>query len=275
MPSSCSGRGRPTRTHVFTRPRETRTVGETHAASDHAAGEIRTVAFELRLLPGGLGGIEPRADQAKFPRRRHCKPRSRRRDPGRAPGVRAARQDPDRRASPFHSARARRRDGDTAQRRAAAEVVGADVARGHGQERHRHLDRLAGAAGHLVRRRCPAVAQARPRMQRIRGEDDCGSSRPLRPVRHHLAAGHRRQPQGDRIRARHAQGRRHRPDDELRRQVSRRSCVRAGLSGAQPAQGTGLCAPDHAELLRPGDRGHSAFHHRVCDRQSRAPSVSS
>ena len=28
-------------------------------------------------------------------------------------------------------------------------------------------------------------------------------------------------------------------------------CVRAGLSGAQPPQGTGLCASDHAELLRP------------------------
>ena len=149
--------------------------------------------------------------------------------PAARPAHGAARQDPDRRASPFHSARARRRDGDTAQRRAAAEMVGADVARRHGQERHRHLDRLAGAAGHLVRRRCPAVAQARPRMQRIRGEDDRGSSRPLRPVRHHLAAGHRRQPQGDRIRARHAQGRRHRADDELRRQVSRRS-VRSSRS---------------------------------------------
>ena len=63
----------------------------------------------------------------------------------------------------------------------------------------------------------------------------------------------RREPQGDRIRLRRAQGRRHRASDELSGQVSGRSRLRAGLRGAQPPQGRGLCPPDHARLLpRPG-----------------------
>ena len=49
---------------------------------------------------------------------------------------------------------------------------------------------------------------------------------------------------GDRIRLRHAQGRRHRPVHQLRRQVARRSRLRAGDGGAQPPQGAGLTHPD-------------------------------
>ena len=96
---------------------------------------------------------------------------------------------------------------------------------------------------------------AGPRSQRIRRQAGQRSSRPLRPLRLHRAPGRRRQPEGDRIRLRYAQGRRHRAADELSGQVSRRPIVRAGLRGAQPAQGRRLCPPDHAGLLpRPRPR---------------------
>ncbi len=73
-----------------------------------------------------------------------------------------------------------------------------------------------------------------------------GSSGPLRLVRRHSAAGSRRQPQGDRLRVRHAQGRRHRAVHQLQGQVPGRSRFRAGSGGAQPPQGHRLCPPRHA-----------------------------
>ena len=57
----------------------------------------------------------------------------------------AARQNQDRRAPPFPAAGAREA-GSPSTRAAAAEMVAADVARRHGQERHRHFSAVAGAA---------------------------------------------------------------------------------------------------------------------------------
>ena len=51
---------------------------------------------------------------------------------------------------------------------------------------------------------------------------DGRSRRPLRHLRDAAAAEHRREPEGNRLRLRHAQGRRRRHHDELRRQVARR-----------------------------------------------------
>ena len=64
-------------------------------------------------------------------------------------------------------------------------------------------------------------------------------------------AAHRREPEGDRLRLRHAQGRRRRLHDELRRQVAWPSDVRAGLGGIEPPQGDGLYASDIAPIAAP------------------------
>ena len=166
-----------------------------------------------------------------------------------APAVRAqAREDQDRRAPPFPAAGAPR---------GARQAQGGRRPNGRCRCRSTTWTR-AGSAPRCCRRSSPAPGAATTTKSRklSRQINEYGaklvqrSSRPLRPVRHHHAAGHRRQPEGDRIRLRHAQGRRHRPADELRRQISRRRLVRAGLRGAQPPQGGDLRAPDHAGLLR-------------------------
>ena len=66
---------------------------------------------------------------------------------------------------------------------------------------------------------------------------------------------HRRDPEGDRLRLRHAEGRRRLHDDELQQQVARPCRLRAGDGGAQPPQGGALHPSDRRALLRqPGSR---------------------
>ena len=94
-----------------------------------------------------------------------------------------------------------------------------------------HVGAVAGPARHLVGRR-GGIPQAEPPDQRVWRQARARSSGPLRPVRDDHAARRRRQPQGNRIRLRHAEGRRHRPADKLRRKISRRRILRAGLCRA-------------------------------------------
>ncbi len=156
-------------------------------------------------------------------------------------------------------------------RRPAAAMVAGQIARGHGQERHRDLDRLRRPARHLVRKR-RGIAQSRPSMQRIRRQDGPGSPRPLRTVRHHRTAGYRGQPGRNRVFARRAQGRGHRAAHQLRPEIPGRPLVRPGLRGAQPAQGRGLRASDQPGLLpQPGAR-HSGPARSSTPRIPRAPS---
>ena len=147
-----------------------------------------------------------------------------------------------------------------------SEMVGADVARGHGQERHRHrrcCRRSSPAPGGATTRN-PASSAAQINEYGAKLVRDHPG--PLRPVRDDHAARRRRQPEGDRIRLRHAEGRRRRPADQLRRQISRRCLVRAGLCRAQPPQGRDLRASAGAQLLRQRGAGHSAGLDRVRDR---------
>ena len=184
----------------------------------------------------------------------------------------------DRRASPFHPAVPRRfHDGARTPRGSApAEMVAGALARGHGQERDRDLDPVDRAARHLVWKQCRGIPQPGAPAQRVRRQDRKGPSRPLRPLCRDCAAGRRRKSQGDRIRLRYPQGRRHRAADQLPGQVSWRSLLCAGLRGAQPAQGGDLCPSDHARLLpRPRTR-HPAGIDRIRDRlhpHDRAPGV--
>ena len=59
------------------------------------------------------------------------------------------------------------------------------------------------------------------RVQRVRRKAGAGSPDAIRPVRGDAAAGRRRDAERDRVRLRHDQGGRRRPDDELRRHVAR------------------------------------------------------
>src|SRR5262245_49327300 len=125
------------------------------------------------------------------------------------------RQDADRRASPLRSAVSRRRhDGPGPARGTATEMVAHVLAGGDGQERHCDRDPLDRPAWGLVRKQRRGSARPCPPAQRVRRQDGAGPSRPLRPVCRHRAARRARQPQGDRIRLRHAQRRRHRPIDQ-------------------------------------------------------------
>ena len=133
----------------------------------------------------------------------------------------------------------------------------AKIDRADGQERH--ADRGAVARLHarpVVRRRRRGRRQDRPRVPGFRGQDAPGLSGPVRHFRAAVDDEHRRDAEGDRIRLRHAQGRRHQPADQLRRQVARRSAVQAGAGGAQPPQGRGLCASAGRGLLRAAQRRH-------------------
>ena len=75
---------------------------------------------------------------------------------------------------------------------------------------------------------------------------------------------------------RHARRRRHRADDELHGQVSRRRRLRGGVRRARPAQGRGLFPPDRGELRVQRHSQHSAADHRISVRhhaRDRQPAV--
>ena len=192
----------------------------------------------------------PRTDRGGRCARRHR--RSRR---SCASGTGAGQAPPHRRASSRGAAELARRDEpDRPQQPAAHPLVGAEDARGHGQGRGCDLDRVADvAAGDAAWQR--SCGQDRPRGERVRQEADGRSPRPLRRVRDAAAALHRRKLERDRLRLRYAQGRRHRHDDELRRQVARLRLLRPDLGGVEPPQGHRLYASDRRQLLRqPGAR---------------------
>jgi hypothetical protein len=178
------------------------------------------------------------------------------------------RQTADRRASPLHSAIPRGcHDGTgTARNRSAAEMVAGLVARGNGQERDCDRDPVDRPAWSVVRRQCRGGAHPRASAQRIRREARARPPRPLRPVCSHRATRRGRQPQGDRIRLRDAEGGRHRALDQLPDQVSRRSFVCPGLPRTQPAQGGGLCPPDYPGLLPRARSRHTAVVDRIRNR---------
>ena len=72
----------------------------------------------------------------------------------------------------------------------------------------------------LVRRRAGAAARHGAHLQRLRRRNGARFSGPLRLVRAAVDAGHRHDAERDRIRIRHAQGRRRRAADQLWRQVA-------------------------------------------------------
>ena len=134
-------------------------------------------------------------------------------------------------------ARLHRRDFRTADRADPADAMDAGEVPGrYGQGRRRHLDRVDQRARRVLRQ-LRRRAGAGARMQRVWREADRRPSRPLRPVRHRAAAGRRGRAARNRLRARHAQGRRHLHDDRLPRQIPRRSGVHTGDGRTQPAQG--------------------------------------
>ena len=81
-----------------------------------------------------------------------------------------------------------------------------------------------------------ADAPARARVQRLRREARAGSSDAFRSVRGDAAAGCRRHAAGNRLRVRHAEGGRRRPDHQLRRHVAGKCGVPAGDGRAQSPQ---------------------------------------
>ena len=137
----------------------------------------------------------------------------------------------DRRASPFHPSIPHRfHDGTRTPRGSApAEMVAGALARGHGQKRDRDLDPVDRAARYLVWKQCRGIPQPGAPAQRVRRQDWKGPSRPLRSLCRDCAAGRGRKSQGDRIRLRYPQGRRHRAADQLPGQVSWRSLLCARL----------------------------------------------
>ena len=111
-----------------------------------------------------------------------------------------------------------------------------------------HLDLVDHRARHLLlgRVRQPAGAARREaeerrrgdgaRRQRVRRQDEGRLSRPLRHLGIAAAAARRRKPQGNRVRARHAEARWDRPQHQHRHQVPGRRVVHAGVRGTQPPQ---------------------------------------
>src|SRR5262245_30790723 len=219
---------------------------------------LRLLRFDRARGPARIRGRRPRgAGCWRLRRDRH------RLESGGARGAREA--PPHRRASP-HLAAALARRGEEGQARqpAVGQLVGAEIARGHGQGRHRYRHGLADhAAGQLPGQRQGHRRRQHARVYRLHHESNVGSPRPLRPVRHAAAAAHRREPQGNRLFLRHAESRRRRHDDELRRQVAGLPAVRAGLGGAQPPQGNGLYPSDRRQLLRQPGAGRGGIDHRV------------
>ena len=138
---------------------------------------------------------------------------------------------------------------------ADGELVGAEDARRHGQGRRRDGDHVADdAAGHRPRQ--GGGRPRRARVERIRQEARERSQGSLRHVRHAAFPARERVPRGNRLRLRHAEGRRHRLHDELRRQVAGLCRVRAGVGGAQPPQGHRLYASHRCQLLRQSGARH-------------------
>ena len=115
-------------------------------------------------------------------------------------------------------------------------MVGREIPGGYGQERHRHRDHLAHQSrpAGLAQRRARR-AQDRARIERIRGAARARPSRPVRLVRRDPLSRHRRLHAGNRVRVRYAQGRRHLPMDELRREACGRSGVLPDTRGSRTA----------------------------------------
>ena len=256
-PSGCSGRGRSNLDGMRQARRTARTRPEQRG--EHRGGTTMTrhgriveaqIVRQLRLLRAGSSPHRHTARPPQLPRPAAL-PRSASALPAGTIGAPAVRRRPPRPGSTCITISCRR----CIARRSTKHKVGAP--RWSPQMSLEDMDK-SGIATSMLSQVQPGtwcgddggVAQAQPRDQRIRRQARARPSRPLRPVRDDPAARHRRQPEGDRIRLRHAQGRRHRPAHELRRQVSRRSVVRAGLRGAQPPQGGDLRASADAALLR-------------------------
>ena len=112
-------------------------------------------------------------------------------------------------------------------------------------------DRLQRRPRRLVRQGHPGQQPGDgARDERIRRPHGHRSSRPVWPVRLAAAAGPRREPEGNRIRVRHAEGRWRGLVVELRRPLSRRPLVCAGARGAQSPQGGGVRASEGDERFR-------------------------
>src|SRR5262249_22516557 len=75
--------------------------------------------------------------------------------------------------------------------------------------------------------------------------------------------GHRFDAEGNRIRARHAEGRRFRDHHELGFEISRRSDVQSRSGRTQPSQGHRLFTSRRAGLLSEFDSGAAAQSYRV------------
>ena len=193
----------------------------------------------LRLLRAAArgGSREPAQVPGRGRRgRRDPRPRSVRRG-------RAEREAPPHRRAPSSRAAAldRRRGGRPQDRPAAARRLdAAALDRGHGPGRGRDLDRVDQRAERVVRRRRRGAARSRASATSMRAKLVADHPGRFGHVRHPAAARRRGQPARDRIRVRHAEGRRRLPDDQLPEQVSRRPGVRAGDGRAQPPQGGGV-----------------------------------
>ena len=122
------------------------------------------------------------------------------------------------------------------------------VDRGHGSGRRRRRHRVDHESGLVVWRR-GRDQPARPRVQRVRREAGAGSSDPVRTVRRDAAARRRCHVERNRVRLRHAEGRRRRPAHQLRRHLARQPGVQAGDGRAQPTQRRRPCSPDRGQLL--------------------------
>ena len=190
-----------------------------------------------------------------------CRRRRRRRDAARTRAARAACQDADRHAQPLLSAGLpRQADGMGGQAQhpglqADGRLDAGQADRADGQGRHPHRGDVACLHPRpLVRRRRRRSRQDRSRMPGFRRQDAPGPSGPFRRLRAAVDDERRRDAEGDRIRLRHPQGRRHQPAEQLRRQVAGRSDVPAGAGGIEPPQGRGLCAPAGRRLLRASQR---------------------
>ena len=108
--------------------------------------------------------------------------------------------------------------------------------RGHGQGRRRHVHRLDERAERVVRRQ-RGGAEARAGVQRVRRQADGGLPGAVRRVRDAAVARRRRLASRNRIRLRHAQGRRRLLHEQLPGQVSRRPGVCARDGRAQSPAG--------------------------------------
>jgi len=247
-----------------------RAGGSARAAIDVGRARISKTEQRRRVHEGGTDGPKPHlrlfvlASQHGCCLARHTRPARRarrfrrncRRERGQTrPGARCRNQAAThRRPSPSLAAHlCRRGQRQSCRRSADEELDGRQIARRHGQggRRDRH------AVHHHARRqfhRGRAGTRLVARMQRICRKTHRRPSGPVRQFCHGAAHRHRRRLARDRICSWYAEGRRHRPFDELRRQMARAPLVPARDGRTEPAQGAGLHAPDHGQLLRqPGE----------------------